>query len=88
MPATTTIEVDLQAAEILRRATEAAKAQGQTLGAYLQVQLPSCATSVSAGRQRAAWSAFVAGMAEWPQAHPPTGHVVNDSRAATGADRE
>ena len=85
---TTTIDVDPQAAEILRRASETAKAQGRTLGAFLRSNLSSVGASPSEGRQRDAWPAFVTGMTAWSNAHLPAGHIVDDSREAMYGDRD
>lgn len=84
----TTISVDLQAAEILRRVSQRALANGETLGAYLSHTLP--AESFEAPKstsQRDAWEAFVAGMVSWSTAHLPPGYVADDSRDASYDDR-
>ncbi|HVT82220.1 MAG TPA: hypothetical protein VHM90_16375, partial [Phycisphaerae bacterium] len=69
------IEVDAKAAEIIRRADARARANGETLGAYLQHTLPD---EVTNGRQQPtqdqAWNAFVAGMTSLVAASVPAGH--------------
>jgi hypothetical protein len=75
------IEVDSQAAEILRRASQRAAAMGQTLGTYLHQTLPTeAARSENSISQRDAWNAFVSGMTRWAKTNLPPGHVADDDR--------
>jgi hypothetical protein len=84
----TTIEVDLQAADILRRVAERARARGETLGAYLSHTLPPEAIGPHrATSQREAWESFVSGMTSWSKTHLPAGYVADDSRDAAYGDR-
>lgn len=83
---TTRIVVDPQAAEILQRASETAKAHGLTLGAYLRTRMDLPGVSQSSTRQKEAWSGFVAGMSDWANTHLPAGHFADDSREAMYGD--
>jgi len=85
---TATIEVDVAAAEIIRRAQAKASALGETLGAWLQHTLPTEVISDEAPpSQLEAWNAFVAGMTAWGEKNLPPGHFVDDSREAMYDDR-
>ena len=81
------IEVDVKAAEILRHASDVARARGETLGAFLSRSLPSLENS-SAGAQRAAWTQFVEGMAVWSRKNLPLGYVADDSRDSMYSDTD
>lgn len=81
-----TIEVDAQAAEILRQADERAQARGESLGAYLRRALPDTPHNVQSSR--AAWNSFVEGMTAWTNSHVPPGHVADDSRDSIYDDRD
>jgi hypothetical protein len=84
----TSIEVDAQAAEILRRVSERAKAKGETLGSYLLHALPTDAIEAQpSASQRDAWESFVLGMTTWSKSHLPPGYTANDSRDAAYDDR-
>jgi hypothetical protein len=84
----TIIQVDTQAAELLRRASQRAQAMGETLGAYLSHVLPADETDHhGAASQRMAWKAFVSGMTAWSSSHLPAGYVADDSRDAIYDDR-
>jgi hypothetical protein len=85
---TTTIEVDVQTAEILRRARESAEAQGQTLEAYLRHHLNADNAVQSLATQREAWMGFVMGMTSWSKANLPAGHRVDDGRETMYDDRD
>ena len=77
-----TIEVDTQAAEILRAATLRAQARGETLGSYLSHVLPPdpvAANPATIERQRKAVESFVEGMSRLT-AHLPPGYTADDSR--------
>ena len=83
----TTIEVDPEAAEILRRIMQRAVARGETLGAYLSHALPPDALDTSRSTpQKEAWDSFVSGMISWSQSHLPPGYVADDSREAAYDD--
>jgi len=86
----TTIQVDLAAAEILRRADAHARSQGETLGDYLRHALPQEVTGESDKHQNSqaeAWAAFVLGMSALVQNSVPAGHVADDSRESMYDDR-
>jgi hypothetical protein len=86
---TATIEVDLAAAELIRRAQARATARGETLGDYLQQNLPREVVQPEnqVPTQLEAWNAFVAGMTAWGQKNLPPNHVIDDSRDAMYDDR-
>ena len=82
------IEVDAQAAEILRRLAQRATAKGETLGAYLSHTLPPDAIETPRpASQRDAWESFVSGMTAWSKSHLLPGYVADDSREAAYDDR-
>ena len=87
---TTTIEVDAAAAEIIRRADARARANGETLGAYLQHNLPPEIVNGNGQKQATqakAWDKFVAGMTSLVEASVPSGHLADDSRDSMYDDR-
>jgi hypothetical protein len=75
---TTTIEVDMQAADILRRVSQRAHEKGETLGSYLSHTLPDERESLPPSSQREAWEAFVTGMVSWSSVNLPAGFVADD----------
>ena len=81
---TTTIEVDTVAADILRRADAHARANGETLGSYLEHTLPRNIVDdtprYSPEEQKEAWDNFVREMTALVEASVPPGHVADDSR--------
>ena len=77
---TTTIEVDTVAADILRRADALARANGETLGSYLEHVLPRNVVNEPRPLQKEAWENFVRGMTALVEASVPPGHVADDSR--------
>jgi len=84
----TMIEVDIEAAEILRRAASQAHARGQSLGAYLRQSLTADAVDQhTALSQREAWDQFIRGMRAHVEASVPKGYVADDSREAMYDDR-
>jgi hypothetical protein len=86
---TTTITVDVQAGEILRRAAALALAKGETLGAYLGHSLPPDVVSEkSSSSQRQAWEAFVKGMTAWSASNLPAAHIADDARDSMYDDRK
>jgi hypothetical protein len=83
-----TIEVDAQAAEILRRVSALAEAKGETLGAYLEQVLPAAdVPEAENATQAKAWRAFVEGASALVAKTLPSGHFVDDSRESMYDDR-
>ncbi len=81
-----TIEVDAAAAEILRRVEKLARANGETLGMYLERTLPADTEGADASRtaQEEAWREFIAkGRALTSRTVP---QFVDDSREAMYRD--
>jgi|HubBroStandDraft_2_1064218.scaffolds.fasta_scaffold2299661_1 hypothetical protein len=84
----TTIEVDSEAADILRRVMQHAQSMGETLGAFLSHALPPDAMEARRSiSQKDAWESFVSGMTSWSHSNLPPGYVADDSRESTYDDR-
>lgn len=89
-PQTTTIQVDTAAAELIKRADARARANGETLGAYLKHALPREVVNgngTNHAPQSEAWDSFVVGMSSLVKSSVPDGHVADDRRESMYDDR-
>ena len=84
----TSLELDSQAVEIIRQASESARANGQTLGDYLRSHLRLNRSIEVAEQQQRAWRCFVKGATEWASANLSSNVVVDDRREGMYDDRD